>query len=731
MLNCTVPAPTDSSQEGVASRRFLGYLNHLGLLCLFIFLAAWSSQAQVNVLTQHNDNARTGQNNSETILNTTNVTAGNFVKLFALPVTGQVYAQPLYVSNVAGIAGGTHNVVIVATEEENVYAFDADTGGAPLWTASMVDSLHGVTDSESAVNSSSQIGCSDLQPFVGITSTPVIDFASQTIYLEAKSTNNAGVYFHRLHALSLTTGAEKSPGPVLITGQVNGTGEGTSGGKVSFDNLHQMNRVGLLLQNGAIYLAYASHCDITPYHGWIFTYDEATLTQKSVLNTTPNGGLGGFWMTGAGLAADSNFNIYVPSGNGDFAGPTELSDTILKIGTTSEQLTLLDYFTPSDQACLANEDLDLGSGGALLLPDQPTSTPHLLVQAGKQGMIYVVNRDQMTNNNVHYMGTSGCTSVDPEIVEESAAIGGSFSSPSYWNNNIYFWGAGDVLKSIPITNGLPNFTQIATSTPSLSFPGASTAISSNGTTTGTAIVWAIDSAPYSSGNPSILYAYDATNVAKELWDSTQTGGSDNPGVAVKFAFPTIANGKVYVGTSTEVDVYGLKGGSESPTANPTITPGSESPTGPVPVQITDSTNGATIYYTTDGSQPSTSSAVYTKPIKVAKTTTVNAVAQAPGDTLSATATAVYTFGGAATAAPQFSPASGSYTGSVMVTITDSTTGALIYYTTDGSRPAVGQGTTQQYTGPLTFTASATRLEAIAVSGSSTSTVTTGAYRVTP
>jgi hypothetical protein len=730
MLNQTVPAASDNSHDQVENRQFLRYLSHFGLLCLLIFLAAWSSRAQVNVLTQHNDNARTGQNTSETILNTTNVTAGNFVKLFTLPVTGQVYAQPLYVSNVTGIAGGTHNVVIVATEQENVYAFDADTGAA-LWSASMVDSLHGVTDTETAVNSSSQIGCSDLQPFVGITSTPVIDLASQTIYLEAKSTNNAGTYFHRLHALSLTTGAEKSPGPVLITGQVNGTGEGTSGGKVSFDNLHQMNRVGLLLQNGAIYLAYASHCDFTPYHGWIFTYDEASLTQKSVLNTTPNGGLGGFWMSGAGLAADSSFNIYVPSGNGDFAPTTELSDTILKVGTTGEQLTLLDYFTPSDQACLASEDLDLGSGGALLLPDQPGNV-HLLVAAGKQGMVYVVNRDQFTiPSTAHYMATSGCTSIDPQILEESPAVGGNFSSPSYWNNSIYFWGAGDVLKSIPITNGMPDFTHIVSSTTNVGFPGVSTAISSNGTTAGTAIVWGIDSHPYSSSEPSILYAYDATNVAKELWDSTMTGGSDYPGLAVKFAFPTIANGKVYVGTSTEVDVYGIKGGTEPPTATPAITPGTESPTGPVAVQISDSTTGATIYYTTDGSQPTAGSTVYTKPIKVAKTTTVNAVAQATGDTLSATATAVYTFGGVTVAAPQFAPAPGTYTGSVVVTITDSTTGALIYYTTDGSRPAVGQGTTNQYTGTLTLTASATRLQAIGVVGSSTSTVAVGAYRVTP
>jgi hypothetical protein len=521
----------------------------------------------VSVLTQHNDNARTGQNTSETILNTSNVNTNKFGKLFAMPSDGQVYAQPLYVPGVT-INGGVHNVVILATENDSVYAYDADSSGAPLWKASMVDAAHGA-GGETALNSATTTGCTDLQPQVGITSTPVIDPASKTIYVEAKSTDGVN-YFHRLHALDLLTGNEKAPGPVVIAGTVSGTGDGSSpNGQLVFDNLSQMNRPGLLLMNSTIYLAYASHCDFGPYHGWLFAYDAATFTQKSVYVTTPNGGLGGFWMTGAGVAADASGNIFIASGNGTFdttnVPATETGDTLLKLGTTNQILTQLDYFTPGDQAFMQGNDFDLGSGGVLLLPDQPGSFPHILVEAGKEGRVYVVNRDQMTTNNSHYC--SGCTS-DPEIIEESGSstvgvsgqVGGMFNTAAYWNNTLYFWGVSDVLKSIPITNGLPDFTHVTGSTPQIGFPGAGVSVSSNGTTPGSAIVWAIDGTQYGSPGPgpgpSVLYAYDATNILTMLYSSAQNATRDAAGNAVKFAVPTVANGKVYVGTSTEVDVYG-------------------------------------------------------------------------------------------------------------------------------------------------------------------------------
>ena len=325
------------------------------------------------------------------------------------------------------------------------------------------------------LNSATTIACTDLQPQIGITSTPVIDPTSKTIYVEAKSTDGLN-YFHRLHALDLLTGNEKTPGPVVIAGTVSGTGDGSSNGQLVFNSnnnaLHQLNRPGLLLLNGTIYIAYASHCDGSPWHGWLFAYDAATFTQKSVYVTTPNGGMGGFWMSGAGVAADASGNIFIASGNGDFdttnVPATETGDTILKLGTTNQILTQLDYFTPQDQANLNSGTMDLGSGGVLLVPDQPGSFPHILVQAGKEGRVYVVNRDQMTTNNSHYC--SGCPN-DPEIIEESGsgAVGvsgvGMFNIAAYWNNTLYFWGVNDVLKSIPITNGLPDFTHVSGSTP--------------------------------------------------------------------------------------------------------------------------------------------------------------------------------------------------------------------------------------------------------------------------
>ena len=517
--------------------------------------------ASVSVLTQHNDNARTGQNTSETILNTSNVNVNRFGKLFAMPSDGQVYAQPLYVPGVT-INGGVHNLVILATENDSVYAYDADSSGAPLWKASMVDAEHGAGAGETPFVIAATNLCDDLHPLVGITSTPVIDPTSKTIYVEAKSTNGAS-YFHRLHALDLLTGNEKTPGPVVIAGTVNGTGDGSSNGQLVFDDFQHMNRPGLLLLNGTIYIAYASHCDRSPFHGWLFAYDAATFTQKSVYVTTPNGGLGGFWLSGAGVAADANGNIFIASGNGDFdttnVPARETGDTLLKLGTTNQILTQLDYFTPGDQAFLQENDDDLGSGGVLLLPEQPGPFPHILVAAGKEGRIYVVNRDQMTTNNSHYC--SGCSN-DSEIIEESSspAVGSMFNIAAYWNNTLYFWGVKDVLKSIPTTNGLPDFTHITGSTPLINFPGVGVSVSSNGTTAGSAIVWAIDSSEYGAPGPgpgpAVLYAYDATNILTMLYSSAQNTTRDAAGNAVKFAVPTVANGKVYVGTSTEVDVYG-------------------------------------------------------------------------------------------------------------------------------------------------------------------------------
>jgi len=382
----------------------------------------------------------------------------------------------------------------------------------------------------------------------------------KTIYVEAKSTNGTN-YFHRLHALDLLTGKEKSPGPVVIAGSVPGTGDGMVNGQIAFDNLRHLNRPGLLLLNGAIYLAYASHCDSSPYHGWLFAYDAATFAQKAVYVSTPNGGLGGFWMSGTGVAADANGNIFIATGNGTFDNTTSVVDTgdsILKLVVANQSFTLLDYFTPQNQAALGTppSDVDLGAGGVLLLPDQPGQFPRILVEAGKEGKVYVVNRDQMTTGNSHYC--SGCAS-DTEIIEETAAntVGAIFDGPAYWNSTVYFSGVNHGLTAIPIANGLPDFTHISAGSPFLDFPGAGISVSSNGVTAGTGIVWSISAAAFDTPGPALLLAYDATNVLTVLYTSAQNAARDSAGNAVKFAVPTVANGKVYVGTSTEVDVYGL------------------------------------------------------------------------------------------------------------------------------------------------------------------------------
>jgi len=620
----------------------------LGILAALILSTALATAAQISVLTQHNDIGRTGQNTNETILNTSNVNVAHFAKLFSLPVAGQVYAQPLYVQNVA-IAGTNHNVLIVATETDHLYAFDADTKGPALWTASMVDQAHGAKSGEHSLQSSTTIGCTDLQPQIGISSTPVIDALAQTIYVEAKS-QLGSTYIHRLHALDLATGHEKAPGPVEITATVNGTGDGSQNGKITFDPLHQHNRSGLLLLNGEIYIAFASHCDFGPYHGWLFAYNTTNFAQSSLLVTTPNGGLGGFWMAGSGVAADGNGNIYIASGNGTFdtnnVPATELGDSVLKLGTTNGNISLLDYFTPSDQNCLEAQDIDLGSGGVLVLPTQPGTTPDLLVAAGKEGAIYVVNRDQMTAKNVHYVGQSTCTTQDPEILEESAsgAVGGMWSMPAYWNSTLYYWGSGDVLKSIPVTGGLPDFTHITGNTTSIGFPGATPSISSNGTAAGSAIVWAIDSSQYGSPGPgpgpAVLHAYDATNISNELWNSAQAGDHrDQPGNAVKFSVPTIANGKVYIGTSGQVQAYGLL----PVVATPVISPSSESFQSSLQISMSDATPGAVIHYTLDGSTPTqTHGNVYKMRFTITASKTVQAVAVAPKSATSEVASETYT-----------------------------------------------------------------------------------------
>jgi hypothetical protein len=414
---------------------------------------------------------------------------------------------------------------------------------------------------------------------------------------------------------------------------------------VVFDSLHQHARPGLLLLNGIVYVAFASHCDLGAYHGWLFAYDTA-LNQKAVFNTTPDGALGGIWMAGSGLAADTLGNIYISTGNGsyDTSNPhTDYSDSILKLFYANGAFQVLDYFTPFNELNLSGNDNDLGSGGVLLLPDQTGAHAHELVQAGKEGKVYVIDRSKMTTNGQHFC--SGCAS-DTQIAQESqsALVGGIFSMPAYWNSALYFLGVNKPLMSIPLVNGALDFAHVTSAGTSFGFPGATPTISSNGISNG--IVWVIDSSQYGSPGPgpgpAVLHAYNTNNVTTEFYNSAQApGGRDAAGNAVKFAVPTVVNGKVYVGTSNEVDVYGLL---PPVTATPVISPASESSMTPIRVTITDATSGANIYYTTDGSQPTTSSTKYVAAFTVAASTTVKAMAVRPnsGFVNSGVASAIFT-----------------------------------------------------------------------------------------
>jgi hypothetical protein len=508
-------------------------------------------QAQTSVTTQHNDNSRTGQNLNETTLTLSNVNSTQFGKLFSQKLDGYVYAQPLYVPNVSIPGQGTHNVVYVVTEHDSVYAFDGDSSVARLWHVSFINPQRGIT-----TVSSNDAGCGDLVPEIGITGTPVIDTASGTLYVVSNTKQN-GKFFQQLHALDITTGAEKFGGPILINAKVKGTGDGTQNGYVHFDPLRNNQRPGLLLQNGSVYISWASHCDIGPYHGWIISYNAQTLKQNGVWNATPNAGLGGFWSGGAGIAADSSSNLYVASGNAMFdvnTGGRDYGDSIIRLSpANNNRFPVADYFTPYDQGNLYDGDVDLGSGGVLLLPDQTGAHPHLLIESGKEGTIYLVDRDNMGHYNPNN---------NSQIVQSlNTIIGGVWGMPAWWNNNVYFGGSYDAVKAFSFnpTTGFLSTTWVSETGTSYSYPGPTPSISANGNSN--AIVWTLQTDGSGSNGSAILHAYDATDLDTELYNSTQNSSRDNPGGAVKFTLPTIANGKVYVPAVQQLSVYGILPGS--------------------------------------------------------------------------------------------------------------------------------------------------------------------------
>jgi hypothetical protein len=496
------------------------------------------------VATYRDDVARTGANSTESVLTPANVNSSSFGLLRILAVDGKVDAQPLYLSQLA-IGGATHDVVFVTTENDSVYAFDPQTG-ATLWHVSLLGSGETTSDDR---------GCDQITPEIGVTSTPVIDRSAGpngAIFVVAMSKDGSSNYYQRLHGLDITTGAELFNGPVTV----NPTYSSAAGGQETFSPGQYAERAALLLENGTIYTSWTSHCDTPPYSGWIVGYSESTLAQTAVLNIAADSDEGpSIWMSGGGLAADTTGNIYLLSANGDFettlnsAGLPQYGDygnSFLKLSTAGGGLTVADYFAPFNEVAESAADEDLGSGGVMLLPDLTDSggvVRDLVVGGGKDGNIYIVNRDNMgkfsSSSNADWQELDG------------ALAGGIFTTPAYLNGTIYYGGIGGPLEAFSVTGAELSDQPVSQTSTEFSYPGASPAVSANGTSDG--VVWAAENT-----DPAVLHAYDATNLANELYNSDQApNGRDNFGSGNKFITPTVADGMVFVGTTSGVAVFGL------------------------------------------------------------------------------------------------------------------------------------------------------------------------------
>jgi Putative Ig domain len=536
------------------------------------------------VYTWHDDLARDGVDQQEYALTPSDVNSSSFGKLFSCTVDGAVYAQPLWVADVT-VNGAPHNVVYVATAHDGLYAFDADASPCePLWQASLIDSSHGGTAGETPVPTGPSgykvgKGYGDITPETGVIGTPVIDAATNTLYVVSKSMNAAGTAFYqRLHAIDITTGAEKPGSPVVIAASVPGTGSG--GATVAFDPLMEDQRPGLVLADGTVYVSWGSHEDALPFYGWViaYTYSGSGFTQVGAFNAAPNTGEGGIWMSGAAPAVDDQGRLYVLTSNGGFdansATPPndDYGDSLLQL---SLNLQVMGYFTPSDEQFDASDNNDFGSGGATVLANLPAGSPvtHLAIGGGKDGNLYVFNRDAL--------GGFGDGNAWQELSVGTEVFLGThgviFSTGAFWNDYYYLAGVGGPLQAYrldPSTAKLSLQTTASSPAGGFKFPGATPAISASGDTNG--IVWLIDSSQFCTGDapgcgPAVLHAYAATNIGQELWNSADSS-ADQAGNAVKFTVPTIADGKVYIGTrgnntggaygstsvSGELDVYGLK-----------------------------------------------------------------------------------------------------------------------------------------------------------------------------
>jgi PQQ enzyme repeat len=524
------------------------------LACWSLLALPWAAavgapagRAGVDVLTYHNDLARTGENRQEIVLTPANVNRASFGKVGFFATDGQVYAQPLYLSG-RTVAGGVHDVLYVATEHDSVYAFDAATG-AVLWKTSLLGA--GETPSDDR-------GCGQIEPEIGITATPVIDPAAGphgTIYLVGMSKNAAGRYFQRLHALDVVTGAEQPGSPVTIEAECAGSGENSSGGRLVFDPAQYKERCGLLLLHGVIYTGWASHCDHPPFNGWLIAYDAGTLRQTAVLNLTPNGTEAAIWSSGAAPAADAGGHIYLLAGNGTFdtdldargfPGRQDFGNAFLKLATAGGGLTVADYFVMKNAAWESSVDWDLGSGGVLLLPplrDAAGNVRRLAVGAGKDQNIYVVDRDHLGGFHPDR------NDVDQELT--GALAGQEYGMPAFFDGTVYYGAMADTIRAYRIRDARLPATPTSQTTNKFGYPGTTPSISADGTRN--AILWAIE-----LRDPAVLYAYDARDLSRELYNSDQAPDHrDEFGAGIKFAVPTIADGRVFVGAQTGVAVFGL------------------------------------------------------------------------------------------------------------------------------------------------------------------------------
>lgn len=503
--------------------------------------------AAAQITTSQYDNLRTGATLNEKVLTPGNVNAQRFGKLGIFKVDGAVYAQPLFVPGVEIPAKGVHNVLYVATEHDSVYAFDAERpGDPPLWHVNFLDKGRNITSV-----SADQVQCPFIVPEVGITSTPVIDIKSGTLYVlartELRPRFSDNQFFQHLHALAITTGAEKFGGPKAITASVPGQGRGSNNGRIDFDPLLENPRASLLLANQTLYLTWASSCDVGPYHGWVMAYDPETLAQKAVLNVTPDGGEGGIWASDTGPAADMEGNVYLPTGNGTFdaaSGGRDYGDTELKLGVQGSAIVVRDYFTPSNQESLNRSDGDLGSSGPTLLPDQPGPHRHLLLQPTKGNVLYVIDRDHM--GQYHAEGDA--------VVQQIRMAGGGYGAIAYWNEHAFFACEDDFLRDYALKNGqmiLNTYSHVR-----FLNPGATPTISANGKEN--AIVWAVATKVWNGlDQPAVLYAFNAKDVAEPIYSSEQNSTRDRAGLATRFVVPIVLNGRVFLAARGEIDVYGL------------------------------------------------------------------------------------------------------------------------------------------------------------------------------